>query len=99
VYVRRRRASSSVSGLLEQGVRKFILNFRELPYIDSGGLGSVVHANTMVRRRAGTLVLLRPHQRIRALLDVHKLASVLEVFDSEDDALRSLGGTATTTGA
>ena len=81
-----------VSDLLEQGFLKFILNLRELPSIDSGGLSGIVRAYTAVTRRGGRLGLLHVQPRIRGLLEITKLTSFFEAFDSEDEALQTFGG-------
>jgi anti-sigma B factor antagonist len=45
---------------LEDGTRKFILNLRDLDFLDSSALGALVSAYTMIRSKDGDVkVLLR----------------------------------------
>jgi anti-anti-sigma factor len=59
---------SLMRGFLERGFLKFLLNLDDLPFIDSAGLGAIVHAYTTVARRGGRLALVRVHPRIRGYL-------------------------------
>jgi len=77
--------------LLEGGTRKFVLNLDRTPYLDSPGIGGIVRAYTTVAQRGGTLKLLHVHARIRYVLEITQLASVFEMFASEEEAVQSFG--------
>lgn len=53
----------------------------------------MVRTFIMVGRKTGQLKLLNVPKRVRVLLDVMKLTSVFEMFESEENALKSFGGT------
>lgn len=77
--------------LLRIGNRKFLLNLADVDYIDSSGLGELVHLYTTVRKEPdGQVKLLNLTRRIRDLLQITKLLTVFESFDSEIEALKSL---------
>ncbi len=78
-----------VNSLIQQGMKKLILNLAEVPYIDSAGLGEIVRTYTTVSRQGGQLKLLNLTKRITDLLAITKLLTVFETFDSENEALRS----------
>ena len=78
-----------VNSLLNQGRRKLVLNFAEVPYIDSAGLGEVVRTYTTVSRQGGQLKLVNLTKRITDLLSITKLLTVFETFDTEAEALKS----------
>jgi anti-sigma B factor antagonist len=80
-----------VLDFVERGLLKFILNLQALPYVDSAGLSGLVRAHTTVVRRGGRLVLVHVQPRVLALLETTRLLSIIETFDSEDAALRSIG--------
>jgi anti-sigma B factor antagonist len=68
---------------LEQGERRFVLNLKDVSYIDSAGLGQLVRAYTTVLNAGGELRLLSPGPRVRYLLEITKLNTVFTVLDSE----------------
>ncbi len=78
-----------VNSLVNQGYRKIILNFADVPYVDSAGLGEIVRTYTTVSRQGGNLKLLNLTKRITDLLSITKLLTVFETFDSEPDAVKS----------
>jgi len=78
-----------VNSLIQQGMKKMVLNLAEVPYIDSAGLGEIVRTYTTVSRQGGQLKLLNLTKRITDLLSITKLLTVFETFDNEKDAVRS----------
>jgi anti-sigma B factor antagonist len=62
----------------------------DVDYIDSSGLGELVSSFTTVRNQGGQLKLLNLTRRVRDLLQITKLLTVFESFESEPEALKSL---------
>ena len=83
------KLKDKVNSLVNQGQRKILLNFADVPYVDSAGLGEVVRTYTTVSRQGGTLKLLNLTKRITDLLAITKLLTVFETFDAESDAVKS----------
>lgn len=83
-----------VNSLLGQGRKKLVLNFAEVPYIDSAGLGEVVRTYTTVSRQGGQLKLLNLTKRITDLLAITKLLTVFDTYDSETEAVQSFSASA-----
>jgi anti-sigma B factor antagonist len=83
-----------VNSLLNQGLKKIVLNLAEVPYIDSAGLGEIVRTYTTVSRQGGSLKLLSLTKRITDLLAITKLLTVFETFESENDAVQSFSASA-----
>jgi anti-sigma B factor antagonist len=79
----------TIRDLAKQGERKLLLNLAEVTYIDSSGIGELVSAYTTVTNQRGQLKLLHLTKRIKELLQITKLYTVFDVFDSETTAVRS----------
>jgi anti-sigma B factor antagonist len=86
------------SALLRDTVKKLIgensqivLNLAGINYIDSGGLGTLVALYTTAQNAGGSVKLANLTQRVGDLLQVTKLLTVFEVYDSEDKAVKSFG--------
>jgi anti-sigma B factor antagonist len=72
-----------------------VMNLREVNYIDSGGLGTLVSLYTSARSAGGAVKLASLSQRVGDLLQVTKLLTIFEVFDDEETAAKSFNkGTA-----
>ena len=76
--------------LLNSGERKLVMNLEDVDYIDSAGLGELVTSFTVVRAQGGQLRLLKLTHRIHDLLQITKLLTVFDAFESETEAIKSL---------
>jgi anti-anti-sigma factor len=79
----------AVRRLLDAGRNRLVLDLADVPYIDSSGLGAIAYAYTSAWRRGGELKLLNVRGRNRRVLMVTKLLTVFDVFEAEDEAIRS----------
>jgi anti-anti-sigma factor len=84
----------TMSGLLKQGRRQVVFNLADVSYADSSGLGAIVGTFLSARNEGGAVKLLNPSKRLQDLLSMAKLLQVLEVCDSEAQALSSFGADA-----
>lgn len=68
---------------------RIVLNLGEVNYIDSGGLGTLVALRTTAQNAGGTIKLANLTKRVGDLLQVTKLLTVFDVYDSEAEAIES----------
>ncbi len=68
---------------------RIILDLGGVTYIDSGGLGTLVAIYTTAHNAGGTIKLANLTRRVGDLLQITKLATVFEVYDSEEKAVQS----------
>jgi anti-anti-sigma factor len=78
-----------VRGLVALSRVDVILNFKDVPYIDSTALGELVRTHLSIARRKGRLTLLHLPARVRELLGTTRLLPVFEIFDDETEAVTS----------
>ena len=78
-----------VRDLAREGIKKILLNFRNVDYIDSSGLGELVCAFTSMRDQGGELKLLNLTKRVRSLLQITRLLTVFDVTDDESISVKS----------
>jgi anti-sigma B factor antagonist len=75
--------------LTDNGNKKVLLNLGDVTYIDSCGIGELVAGYTTMANAGGDLKLLNLTKRVKDLLQITKLATVFEVHEDEDEAVRS----------
>lgn len=80
---------NTVLDVLKDGGKKIILNLADVNYIDSSGIGELVRTYITVSSGGGQLKLLRLTNKIQELLQITKLLTVFQVYDSESAALAS----------
>jgi len=78
-----------INSLIAQKRTQVVLNLKNVPYIDSSGLGQLVASYGSVMRAGGALKLVNLNSRNHDLLSITRLVTVFESFDSERQALLS----------
>jgi anti-sigma B factor antagonist len=86
-----------VRELLSKGHRQILFNLREVDYIDSSGLGSLVGAFTSVRKQKGELKLLNLTHKVHDVMQITKLYTVFEIMNDETVGVKSFGQSAAAT--
>ena len=85
------RLSQLVRERLQAGQRLFVLNLADCQRIDSTGLGELVKAYKLVTDCDGVLKLADIPLRLRGLVIVSNLVEVMEICDTEQQAINSFG--------
>lgn len=76
---------------------QIVLDLKEVTHIDSGGLGTLVGLYASVRKIGGSLKLANLGNHAHELLQITKLVTVFDVFDSTEEAIASFGRATTAT--
>jgi anti-sigma B factor antagonist len=75
--------------LLAEDWKKIVLNLRKVTIMDSSGIGEVVASWKLAKRFGASLKLMRPAPQIQRTLRLTQILPLLEVYDSEDEAVAS----------
>ena len=80
-----------VRELLQQGNKQILVNAADIPQVDTSGLCDLVEAYLAVTRREGSLKLACLSPRVRKVLEITRLLTIIEAYPSEPEALASFG--------
>jgi len=78
-----------IEGLLSAGKKSIVLNLADVSYIDSAGVGTLAASFNRARSHGATLKLANLGSRFREALQVTRLLTVFETYDSEAAAIQS----------
>ncbi len=78
-----------VSNVFEQKDKKVLVDLSRVSRIDSGGLGLLMHCYSHLIRDQGMLKLLNPSPKVKNLLALTHLDTVLESYPDERQACES----------
>lgn len=79
----------TVNAAVNENETKILFNFKDVPYLDSTGLGEVVRSYTSVKNKGGMVKILNLTNKVQDLLSVTKLITVFETFNDENEAVKS----------
>lgn len=75
--------------VLGAGATKVVLNLKDVTTIDSSGVGELVSAYTSAMNRGAKIKLAVLPPKINDILTITQLITVFDVYDTEDEAIRS----------
>ena len=80
-----------VKSLMAEGKKKVVLNMDNITFIDSAGLGTLVAAHHSVKTQGASLRLCHLGSKFQEVLQITKLLTVFDVYNSEAEAVSSFG--------
>jgi anti-sigma B factor antagonist len=80
-----------IKSLLAAGKKKIVLNLANVVYIDSAGLGTLVATFHSASSQGATLKMTNLGAKFKEVLQVTKLMTVFDTYESETAAIQSFG--------
>lgn len=77
--------------LLDEGVQHVAIDFREVPFIDSSGVGEVLRLFKRLKEKGGELVLLNPNQKLRDLFSMYRFDRFMTIRGEDETETDSNG--------
>ena len=78
-----------IRDVLKAGHKNILLNLRDISHVDSMGIGELSSCLITVRSQGGELKVTNPNERVRSVLNLTHLNTVLDVVDGEAAAIQS----------
>jgi anti-sigma B factor antagonist len=82
---------SHIKGMLTEGAKRLVMDLGNVSYIDSAGLGTLVAGYTSSQSQGAEMKLANLTKRFREQLNITKLVTVFDVYDSVEAAVKSFG--------
>ena len=81
-----------LKSMLAEGKKQIVLNMVNIKYIDSSGLGALVAAHYSAKSQSASMRLCNLGAKFYEVLQITKLLTVFDVYDSEAAAVNSFQG-------
>jgi anti-sigma B factor antagonist len=78
-----------IDQIVADGKNKLVMDFQEVNYLNSMGLGVVAATLKKVKKNKGDLKLINLSPAVQELFELTRLTKVFEIFKSEEDAVKS----------
>ena len=80
---------NSIARLLKEGRKQILLNLSGLVYLDSSGIGDLVHTYMSVIKSGGEMKVVGLTEKVEEILKITQLYQVFPEFKDERSALQS----------
>jgi len=80
-----------MKSMINEGKKKIVLNMGNITFIDSAGLGTLVAAHHSAKSQGAALKLAHLGSKFQEVLQITKLLTVFDVYNSEAEAVASFG--------
>lgn len=84
------RALEEVTALLDAGVRHLVVDCEDLRYVNSTGLGVILHFSRVARERGGAFLLCKVSEPVYEIIEIIGATTLLELHDTVEEAIQSL---------
>lgn len=81
--------STKLNTMIDNGQLKMVVDLGKVHWIDSSGLGLLIRGFTRLQKNGGELKLARVTKSVLSLLQMTKLNTVFNIYDSTDAAVAS----------
>jgi anti-anti-sigma factor len=75
---------SRLDSIMDEGVHEVIIDFREVPFIDSSGIGEILRLFKHMREADGEVVLMNPNYKLRELFSMYRFDQFMKILDEAD---------------
>ena len=75
-----------VKDLQQKGVNNLILDLGDVRWINSAGIGALISGFASFKRSKGTIKFANLSPKVKDILTITKLSTVLEIYDSVESA-------------
>ena len=67
--------------VLEEGVREVVIDFKDVPFMDSSGIGEILRLFKLLRDRKGSLVLINPNKKLLSLFSMYRFEKFMKILE------------------
>jgi anti-sigma B factor antagonist len=79
-----------VCNLINDGAIHLIADFRQLRYVNSTGLGILLHFSKTAREKGGCFKIAEINENVYEIIEIIGATTLLEIYDDLDEAIAAL---------
>jgi anti-anti-sigma factor len=82
--------TEKIFGYFDDGLVKIIADFKHLRYVNSTGLGVLLHFNKSAKEKGGCFKIVNLNENVYEIIEIIGAASLLDIYDEMDEAVAAL---------
>ncbi len=79
-----------IFSLLNQGILVIVADFEKLRYVNSTGLGILLHFSKSAKEKGGCFKIANVNENVYEIIEIIGATTLLDIYDELDEAVRSL---------
>jgi anti-sigma B factor antagonist len=73
-----------LDSVLDEGARQIVIDFKEVPFIDSSGVGEVLRLFKRMKDVNGEVLLANPNPKLRDLFSMYRFNQFMKILEHTD---------------
>jgi anti-sigma B factor antagonist len=78
-----------ICNLVNEGKVMIVADFKKLRYVNSTGLGILLHLSKSAREKGGSFKIANVNENVYEIIEIIGATSLLDIYDTVDEALAS----------
>jgi anti-sigma B factor antagonist len=70
---------NNLNTLLNENVQEIVIDFKDVPFIDSSGIGEVLRLFKLMKDRGGEVVLINPNRKLGNLFSMYRFSAFMKI--------------------
>jgi anti-anti-sigma factor len=79
-----------ILNVLNDGFVHIIADFTQLRYVNSTGLGILLHFSKLAKEKGGSFKIAKVNENVYEIIEIIGATSLLEIYDEVDEAIKAL---------
>ncbi len=79
-----------ITEMINNGIINLVADFNKLRYVNSTGLGVLLHINKTAKEKGGSFKISNVNENVYEIIEIIGATALLEIFDSVEEALKTL---------
>ncbi|HTY64712.1 MAG TPA: STAS domain-containing protein [Acidobacteriota bacterium] len=73
-----------LDAIMDEGVNEVVIDFKDVPFIDSSGIGEILRLFKHMREVGGEVVLVNPNQKLQDLFAMYRFGQFMRICQEAD---------------
>jgi anti-anti-sigma factor len=73
-----------LDSIMDEGVNEVAIDFKNVPFIDSSGIGEILRLFKHMREVGGEVVLMNPNQKLTDLFAMYRFGQFMKICEEAD---------------
>jgi anti-anti-sigma factor len=73
---------NEIDRILDPDVRELVVDFKNVPFVDSAGIGEILRLFRLMQERNGEIVLINPNSKLSSLFTMYRFDKFMKIRES-----------------